>query len=103
MQAPKKEKKEKKPKRKESKFGPEMGANHHFGEYSKMYAKAIKGITVIGLFNTWFCNGFPSLRDVVMGLYARYCDMIAESLKDRSAQIRQQAQEDAKQIFEFIL
>lgn len=80
-----------------------MGAEHHFGEYAKMYAKLVKGITVIGLFNTWFCNGFPSLKDVVMGLYSRYCEMIAESLKERPAQVKQQAQDDAKQIFEYIL
>jgi hypothetical protein len=31
----------------------------------------------------WFLYGFPTLRDVVMGLYSIYCDMIELELKDR--------------------
>ena len=54
-----------------------------FGEYAKMYVKNVKGVSIIGHNNQWICKGFPSIHDVVMGLYKRYCVMIEQAMRDK--------------------
>ena len=44
-------------------------AEKNYGEFAKLYARDEKSVNVQGNGNMWFLYGFPTLRDVVMGLY----------------------------------
>ena len=46
-----------------------------------MYAKEVKAVT--GATN-WFLYGYPTLRELVMGLYEFFCEMIEKEIKDRA-------------------
>ena len=59
------------------------GADSH--EFAKMYAKEIKAVNGA---NNWFLYGYPTLREVVMGLYDFFCQMIEQEIKDRAQEFR---------------
>lgn len=61
------------------------GTEKKYGEFAKMYAKEIKAVSGA---NNWFLYGYPTLREVVMGLYAFFCQLIEQEIKDRAQEFR---------------
>lgn len=55
------------------------------------------------LVTIWFSVGFPSVDEVMSGLYREYCEMIEEKLQGKSRLLIKKIQQDDEAVFSYIV
>lgn len=74
-------------------------------EYAKLYYREVKGCDDDSFEDLWFNDpkGFPSLKEVVLGLWNIQCQKIEETMQNAPANMKREIKDSYKWAFMFMI